>query len=186
MAKSDDNSERSTVMAVLNWTIFIGLAFLLLVNLYNLIAPQFTLDATGQKAPDFALKPVGGGEKVALSDHRGKVVLLDFWATWCDPCRKQMPVVQTLHEDESLQNLEVLSINTDQGSGQPRRDRVEQFLSEGGYTFTTLLGTPATMTQYKVSSIPALIVVDPKGRIQHAEVGIHSEDEIRQMVESAR
>ena len=180
------DSEGLTAKRVVNYVVFAGLVVLLGVNIYNLVASRSGMDAQGQEAPKFSLRPVEGGEKVSLSDFEGKVVLLDFWATWCDPCKKQMPVVQTLHEDESVQNLKVLSINTDQGTGQRRVDKVERFLEEGGYTFTTLLGTPDTMTKYSVNTIPTLVVIGPDGHIRHAEIGIHSEDELRGMIESAQ
>ncbi|MGM0555359.1 MAG: TlpA family protein disulfide reductase [Myxococcota bacterium] len=206
MADSDKNEELEDVLArvaesrdaakaevddgfdwrkVVNFLIIGALAALLIVNVVNLLGGGKSMGIEGQQAPGFALETVEGNEMVALAQHEGDVVLLDFWATWCPPCKKQMPVIQSIHEDESLEGVKILSINTDERSPR-RRDLVRDFLDSSGYTFQTLLDTGKTQSDYGIRSIPALIVVGPDGVIEHSETGVHSEDELRRMIQSAR
>src|SRR5690606_2699329 len=91
--------------------VVIGLvAALIAVNLLNMISGSgHALE--GRAAPDFGLPTVDGG-MLTLSDHSGKVVLLDFWTTWCPPCRKQMPALQELADDPTLTDrLQIVSVN---------------------------------------------------------------------------
>lgn len=206
MADSENNEELEDVLArvadsrnaakaeaeggfdwrtVVNYVVFGVLAVLLVVNIYNLVDGSRPMGIEGQEAPGFALESIESSQMVSLEEHKGDVVLLDFWATWCPPCKKQMPVIQTIHEDQSLENVQILSINTDERSPQ-RRAKVARFLNQNGYTFETLLDTGQTQSNYGIRSIPALVVVGPDGTIRHAETGVHSEDELRQMIGSAR
>jgi thiol-disulfide isomerase/thioredoxin len=170
---------------VISYVIVAMLGALLLVNVYNLWDASKPLEIKGQPAPAFTLENVETGEMVALRQYEGEVVLLDFWATWCPPCKKQMPVIQTIHEDPSLENVKVLSINTD-ARAPDRRAKVMGFLRETGYTFDTLLDTGQTQANYGVRSIPTLVVVGPDGKIQYAQAGVHTENKLRDVIEDAR
>lgn len=140
----------------------------------------------GGRAPGFTLPQIGSAEVVSLEQHRGKVVLLDFWATWCPPCREQMPAVQNLVEDESLsEKVQIFSINTDE-RGPSRVPKVETYLNENGYTFTTLLDDGRASSAYGVSSIPTLVVIRPDGELQHVQTGVHSESELRKLIGQAQ
>src|SRR5690625_3678086 len=88
----------------------------------------------GQLAPDFELETLGG-EKVKLSDFRGEKVIVNFWATWCPPCRSEMPDMQKFHEETGATILAVNLFSTEQG-----KKNVESFLDEYGVTFTVLAG----------------------------------------------
>lgn len=140
----------------------------------------------GGEAPGFTLPVVGSNEMVSVEEHRGKVVLLDFWATWCPPCRKQMPAVQNLAEDESLADeVKIFSINTDEHSAN-RVSKVKTYLDKNGYTFTTLLDDGRASSAYAVSSIPTLVVIRPDGELQHIQTGVHSEAELRELIADAK
>lgn len=140
--------------------------------------------SVGGKAPAFTLPQLGSPKKVSLQDYRGEVVLLDFWATWCKPCRKQMPAMQKLADDEALADkLAILSINTDQGPDQA--DRAESFVEQYDYTFTTLIDDGSASARYGVARIPTLVVVTPGGEIHHKASGVHSEQELRELVQAA-
>lgn len=137
------------------------------------------------EAPGFTLPVVGSNETVSLKQHRGKVVLLDFWATWCPPCREQMPAVQHLADDESLSDdLAILSVNTDEGGN--RTAKVQRYLDTNGYTFTTVLDDGRAMSAYAVSHLPTLIVITPDGEIYHRDSGVHGEQELRELVAGAK
>lgn len=140
----------------------------------------------GRKAPQVSLPVVDSEERVALEEFRGKVVLLDFWATWCPPCREQMPAVQNLEDDESLSDsVQVLSVNTDEQGDDPEQ-KARAYLEEHEYTFTTLLDDGSAASAFGVTQLPTLIVVDPDGQIAYREVGVHSEAELRELIERAR
>jgi thiol-disulfide isomerase/thioredoxin len=117
-------------------------------------------------APDFELPRQGGGT-VKLSELRGKVVILDFWATWCGPCRKSLPALQTYYE-KKRQNVEVFCVNVFERDG---GRSVEPFWKQSGYPMPVLLGTQEVAQQYAVSSIPTLLVIGPEGRINYRHQG---------------
>jgi thiol-disulfide isomerase/thioredoxin len=141
--------------------------------------------AVGGAAPAFTLGAVGSDEQVSLEQFRGKVVLIDFWATWCPPCRKQMPEVQKLADDDELdETLQILSVNTDDG-GNDRQQRVSTYLDDNGYSFTTLIDDGRVASSYGVTHLPTLVVIDPHGELAHVESGVHSEADLRAYIEEA-
>jgi peroxiredoxin len=140
------------------------------------IGPQETQasDLTGKPAPDFALSDLQG-KSVKLSGLRGKVVLLDFWATWCGPCRIEMPRVQKLHRDFRAKGLVVYGVNVGEET-----TKVRPFLTKNGYTFPMLLDRQKTvMDKYQVNGIPTLVIVDRKGTIHSYFVGVREDSVLR-------
>jgi len=117
-------------------------------------------------APDFELPRQGGGS-IKLSDLRGKVVILDFWATWCGPCRRSLPALQSYYEKKQ-QNVEVFCVNVFERDG---GRSVEPFWKQSGYPMPVLLGTEEVAQQYSVTSIPTLLVIGPDGRINYRHQG---------------
>ena len=118
-------------------------------------------------APDFTLADLGDGE-VALSSFRGtKVVVLDFWATWCGPCRMAMPDLQKLHEELAKDGVLLISVN----QSEPK-ERVRAFIDRKKYTFRTVLDSAGEVGRlYGVRALPTLVVVDKQGRVRHLSVG---------------
>ena len=121
----------------------------------------------GSPAPDFQLSTLGG-TAIHLSQLRGRPVLIDFWATWCPPCRKTMPHIQSLHQ-EFGSSLGVLSVNT-----WDEPDAMQAFLQANTqYTTTMLLDTKAANVatgKYRVTGIPTVYLIDRTGRIAGAYV----------------
>ena len=133
----------------------------------------------GQRAPDFTLKSLDGKE-VSLSDLRGKTVLIDFWATWCPPCRRALPHIQKLHEDYRDRGLVVLGINTESP------DKPIAFMKQNGYTFTTLSDPGGKVTQaYGVTGIPTTYIVDRRGMVSSVSVGLTPEADLRRALAKA-
>jgi thiol-disulfide isomerase/thioredoxin/outer membrane lipoprotein-sorting protein len=127
----------------------------------------------GQVMPEFALKDLGGVTR-PLSASRGKVVLLDFWATWCGPCRREMPTIQKLHRRYGSKGLAVWGVNCSEP-----KVAVSQFVRSNRYTIPMLLDQDGTVqNKFRVDGIPTLFVLDAKGTIVAHLVGMRDEDEL--------
>ena len=116
--------------------------------------------AEGEPAPDFALSGLDGTHW-RLSELRGKAVLLNFWATWCGPCRKELPHLEKLHQRFSRDGLVVLGVSDEKG------DESRAFLEEHGITFPTLNDHAAEVfRRYRVTAIPTTLIIGPDGRLR--------------------
>ncbi|MHC4538349.1 MAG: ankyrin repeat domain-containing protein [Planctomycetota bacterium] len=118
----------------------------------------------GKTAPSFTLPDVSG-KRVSLSDFRGKVVLLDFWATWCGPCRQAIPHLQALHKKYKDQGLVVVGINNEKD-----HDKVKKF-SEEQISYVVLLDADEQFEEYGVRGIPTAFYIDREGKIRYRDVG---------------
>ncbi len=120
----------------------------------------------GEIAPDFELSLIDG-EKVKLSDFRGEKVMLNFWATWCPPCRAEMPDMQKLHENKDVTILAVDLLGQESGI-----DPVEEFLEDYGITFNVLLDEDLVVAEtYGIQPIPTTYMIDTEGVIQNMAFG---------------
>ncbi|GIW76772.1 MAG: hypothetical protein KatS3mg104_1835 [Phycisphaerae bacterium] len=130
-------------------------------------------DLKGKVAPDFELTTLDG-KTVKLSDQKGKVVLLDFWATWCPPCVAALPHVQKLAADQELaeKGLVVWAVNAGE-----QKARIESFVKKNNYTFTVPVDShTTTLKAYGIEGIPTQIVVGRDGTIVHVGVGFSGEE----------
>jgi thiol-disulfide isomerase/thioredoxin len=127
--------------------------------------------AVGSHAPDWTLK-TPAGEPVTLSKLRGRVVLLDFWATWCGPCKAAMPSVQKLYEKYKDKPVTVLGINTWE-----RSDAVA-YMKAHTYSYGLLLNGDAVAKAYRVLGIPTLYIIGPDGKILHASSGFNAATDV--------
>jgi peroxiredoxin/uncharacterized coiled-coil protein SlyX len=120
----------------------------------------------GAIAPDFTLTGLTG-EQVTLSQFRGRPVVINFWATWCVPCRREMPAFQRAFETHQMDELVILAVNFEEGS-----DLVRPFVKELGITFEILYDSQAEVAKtYQVTGLPRTVFVDRQGVIQHIQVG---------------
>jgi cytochrome c biogenesis protein CcmG/thiol:disulfide interchange protein DsbE len=117
-------------------------------------------------APDFTLRDISGRE-VSLSDFRGKVVLLDFWATWCPPCLMAIPHLNSLQEEYSADGFEILGINLDQTDARS----LSRFTETMKISYAVLIGTPDVASKYGVNPIPTTFLIDRQGRLRSKAVG---------------
>lgn len=120
--------------------------------------------AIGAKAPDFELKTLTG-ETVKLSNLKGKKVMLNFWATWCPPCKAEMPEMEQFYK-ENGKDIVILAVNID-----PQLD-VQKFVDENKITFPILLDAEDKVNEsYQILSIPTTYFIDSKGNIQNKYTG---------------
>jgi len=149
---------------ILTVAIALLLASVLLVSGCSAASAQ-----VGKRAPDFQLSNLEG-QPVSLSDFRGTPVLLNFWATWCGPCRQEMPLIQGIFEEQTNENLVILAVNIGENSA-----AVKNFMQSGNYSFPVLLDTDRNVAlQYNARAIPTTFFIDKDGTIQVIKVGAFS------------
>ena len=118
------------------------------------------------QAPEFQLEDLDG-QSVSLSDFQGKPVLLNFWATWCSPCRSEMPYLQEIYEEWSSQGLVMLTINIGES-----HSKVSNFLQTYNLSLPVLLDTKSSVAQeYNITGIPTTLFIDKDGVIQQKIIG---------------
>lgn len=141
------------------------------------LGPKFT----SAQAPDFTLYTGGSSQHLTLSKLKGRVVVLDFWASWCGPCRVAIPALERIHQSYRDRGVEVIGINVND-TANPH----EVFESLGA-TYTCLIQGDAVARAYGVRGIPALFVIDRAGNIVMKDSGFgpNTESEIIEAIERA-
>ena len=138
------------------------------------ITISFTSNATdvGQPAPQFNLLTLQQDQPTTLKQYAGKVVYLDFWASWCAPCRTSFPLLNKLHEKLKAQGFEVVAINLDEDKA-----NAEKFLKEFPVGFTVLRDAKGEWAdQFVVESMPTSFIIDKQGVVQNIHHGFASAD----------
>jgi len=136
--------------------------------------PKNNFNATGESdlgndpAPDFSLYTLDG-EEVKLSDYFGKIVILDFWATWCPPCRKSIPDLISI-QNEYKDDLVIIGISLDQPSSQ---GELQPFIESYGINYPVVLGTNQVVAAYgNIQAVPTSFIIDQEGNIINKHVGL--------------
>ncbi len=120
----------------------------------------------GQPAPDFALKS-SSGENMRLSEYRGDVVMINFWATWCGPCRQEMPLLDELYSRYQRVGFNLLGVNIDDDSR-----RAMKMIEELGVNFPVLFDSRKEVSKlYEVEAMPVTVIVDREGTVRHVHHG---------------
>lgn len=160
------------------WWVVGGVVLLLagLVAAGWLVRDRFLPVEVGTQAPDFAARDMQG-RPVALHDLRGQVVLLNIWATWCLPCREEMPSLQRLHQRLGARGLRIVAVSVDAAPGQvsPGGERggdVAAFVRQYGLTFTVWLNPSGEVQQiYRTTGVPESFLIDRDGNIVKKVLG---------------
>ena len=120
----------------------------------------------GRPAPDFALKS-SSGENLRLSEYRGDVVMINFWATWCGPCRQEMPLLDELYSRYERVGFNLLGVNIDDDSS-----RAMAMINELGVSFPVLFDSRKEVSKmYNVDAMPVTVIVDREGNVRHVHQG---------------
>ena len=131
------------------------------------------------KAPDFNLKDQCGVTH-SLENYKGKVIFLNFWATWCPPCKKEMPDVESIYKEygENKKDVVILGINSE------KENEVKKFLKDKGYTFPTVIDENSeVMRKYFIQAFPTSFVIDKEGNVYGYVMGGLTKEQIRQVIE---
>ena len=153
---------------------------MLLANHYARPAATFASNSN-QVAPDFTLQDLNG-RTVHLSDYRGKAVVLNFWATWCPPCRMEIPWFIDLQKQYGAQGLQVLGVSLDEGG----RAVVEKFAQQRGINYPVLQGGPTVADEYGgVDALPTTFYIGRDGRVVASVAGLISHHEVEENIKAA-
>ena len=142
-------------------------------------AVSYNLPDGRTEAPDFTLKSVSG-KKITLSSYRGKVVILDFWATWCPPCKAEIPDFIKLYSKYKKDGFQMLGISVDQGG----LVDVKPFMKDYGINYPIMLATESVVREYGgIRGIPTTFVIDKAGRIVDKFEGYRPSSEFKALIE---
>ncbi|PUA28409.1 MAG: redoxin [Cellvibrio sp. 79] len=131
-----------------------------------------SLQASADPAPDFTLQS-STGENVRLAEQRGQVVMLNFWASWCGPCRKEMPLLDAMYQRYSSAGFVLYGVNVEEDNTDAKK-----LLKELGVTFPVLFDTESKASSlYSVDAMPTTVVIDKKGQVRYVNRGYKDGDE---------
>lgn len=141
-------------------------------------AESAAAQSQGQTAPDFTLTSLNG-EPVSLSDYAGQVILVNLWATWCPPCKAEMPAINAFYEEYKGDGFVVLAVNSQEDVA-----IVQQFITEQGFSFPVVLDSRGeVMNQYQVRGLPTTFIIDRSGEIQYMHSGAITYDQLEKVVQ---
>jgi peroxiredoxin len=134
------------------------------------LAPDIFPVEVGSRAPQFRAVDIASGDTITLSSYRGKVVLLNIWATWCAPCRTEMPSIQRLRDNFPAESVAVVAVSIDEGGVEV----VRAFRDELGLTFDILHDRTRSIERiYQTYGVPETFVIDQDGVIVKKLIGDH-------------
>lgn len=155
----------------------ISKVFLLLV--FIILLPGVSCKPPGKKAPDFKLKQLDG-KPLRLSNLKGKAVLINFWATYCPPCVKEIPMFQALYNEYKKQDFIIIGISIDRTA-----EIASRFIKKMGVTYPIVMATKKTVKEYKVRGLPTTFLVNRSGEIIQQYIGLLTESMLRKDIQRA-
>ncbi|EGQ19671.1 thiol-disulfide oxidoreductase ResA [Sporosarcina newyorkensis 2681] len=162
--------------------VLIVLTSAIVFTIYNsLTKEKHDVLKVGDDAPDFALVDLNG-ESHQLSDYKGQGVFLNFWGTWCAPCKKEMPAMGRQYEVYKDQGVQILAVNIAESDL-----KVRTFAEQYGMIFPTLIDkTKGVMQSYNIKPLPTTLLINPEGKIVKIITGEMSEEDIQGYMESIK
>jgi cytochrome c biogenesis protein CcmG, thiol:disulfide interchange protein DsbE len=158
------------------------LLVVVVVLLYQRALPQASaalgFGGSNEPAPPFALRSLDG-DTISLEELRGQVVLVNFWASWCPPCRIEMPGFERIYRERAREGFTIVGIATDVFAEQ----RIRAFIAEHDITYPILLADPRVIRDYGgINALPESFLLDRQGRIRHRVIGFFAEPALRAAV----
>ncbi len=142
-------------------------------------SPSGADPAIGSMAPEFSLKSVPEGHTVTLSSLKGKAVVINFWATWCGPCKIEMPWLIELQNKYGAQGLQIVGITKEDSNEQT----IAGFTRKMGVNYTILIGTQQVQDLYGgIGGLPTSFFLDRSGKVVHEIVGLDSESKFEDAI----
>ncbi|MCM3568113.1 TlpA disulfide reductase family protein [Neobacillus mesonae] len=136
----------------------------------------------GNKAPDFGLQTLDG-KNIKLSDMEGKKVILNFWATWCPPCKAEMPHMQEFYQEQKSHNVKILAVNLT--TAEKDANNIAKFVKDYGLTFPILLDQNGEIgNSYQAFTIPTSYIIDTKGIIRKKIIGPMDKEMMTELINS--
>ncbi|WP_339750164.1 TlpA disulfide reductase family protein [uncultured Marinobacter sp.] len=143
------------------------------------MSPLASAEAMNVPAPDFTLES-RSGENLRLEDHRGEVVMLNFWASWCGPCRQEMPLMDELYSQYKDLGFTILAVNVDEN-----RDEAHRFLDKVPVNYPILYDPESSVSElYEVQAMPTTVMIDRDGNARYLHYGYQPgyEDDYEQQI----
>jgi len=169
MNKASANSALRTSRKTLRTMLVAGISVLSLSLASMSVMAQ---PATGEESPDFTLKSRDGGN-IKLSEQRGNIVLVNFWASWCGPCREELPAFEDLYQEYQDMGVEILAVNVDDEA-----EKANVLLQDIEVSFPVLYDTSGEVSElYDVSAMPTTVLIDRDGNVRVIHPGYRSGDE---------
>ena len=165
-----------------NWKIIAGIAAIILVSILLIATHQAEADTInvaikGKAIGDFTLQDING-QTVHLSDYQGKTVMLNGWATWCPPCRAEMPDLEQYYRNHKEDNFVILAIN----AAEPQ-EQAAAFAQFAGLTFPVLLDPDAAiLSAMGINGFPTSILIDPQGTVKHIHIGMFQAQDLEKEI----
>ncbi len=156
------------------WQGIAGLGWLFLLVVLSACSPQ-----SANQAPYFSL-PAISGALISLHDFKGQVALLNFWATWCAPCRQEVPLLESIYRKYRDQGFSVLGIAVDS-----RKDGIEAFIQEFQISYPIAMGDGKLKAIYKVKGVPESFLVNRQGVIVAEYIGVPTASDLERDIQRA-
>lgn len=160
-----------------------GILASMVIALLSVATAEAAMPAVGSLAPGFTLKS-NTGKNLKLGEFRGQVVMINFWATWCGPCREEMPFLNRIHQRYEKAGFVLLGVNVDE-----KPEAAHAMIQKLGINFPVLLDTGKRVSRlYDVNAMPSTLLIDRDGRVRYVHRGyrsgyeVHYENQIREML----
>jgi peroxiredoxin len=141
-------------------------SFVVVIGLLGLLVMPVSAKPISGKAPEFTLKS-RGGQNLRLSDYRGQVLLINFWASWCGPCRQEMPLLENLYKRYNKLGFTIMGVNVDTDS-----TKANNYLRDISVTFPIVYDTTnAVSKSFNVNAMPTTVIVDRNGNMRFLHQG---------------
>jgi cytochrome c biogenesis protein CcmG, thiol:disulfide interchange protein DsbE len=155
------------------WGVVAGIVALMAIGLgaaSHFMKDQLYPVEVGSKAPDFRAKVLGADQyRTRLTDYKGQVVMLNVWATWCEPCRKELPSFQQLYQEYGPKGLKLVAVSIDAAVSE---DSIRKFANHYGITFDVLHDTTHKIEEaYQTTGYPETFIIGPEGDIRRKVIG---------------
>ena len=133
-----------------------------------MLKPEIFPVEVGSSAPTFEASDLSSGRQVTLADYKGQVVLLNIWATWCEPCKVEMPSLEQLQKELGPQGLKIVAVSIDEGGS----DVVRQYARDLGLTFGILHDQSGRIKHiYQTTGVPESFIINRRGKIEKKVIG---------------